>query len=173
MRRRLQRKRNRLGLFVATPLYANDVCEYKWIISPSSGVSQSPSRNTNYITFSVRGTYSVACRAYTAQCGSPGSAASMTVSVQSSYMVYSNGSSKIVDIAENQLEEESFMSPNAVLSNKVSYQLYNQATGLLVAEGKMERRGGTLDFSQVNSGIYILRIQVSDTIFEVHRVVFK
>lgn len=88
-------------------------------------------------------------------------------------MVYSNGSSKIVDIAENQLEEESFMSPNAVLSNKVSYQLYNQATGLLVAEGKMERRGGTLDFSQVNSGIYILRIQVSDTIFEVHRVVFK
>ncbi len=38
---------------------------------------------------------------------------------------------------------------------------------------KMERSGGTLDFSQVNSGIYILRIQVSDTIFEVHRVVFK
>ena len=58
-------------------------------------------------------------------------------------------------------------------SNLVSYQLYNQATGLLVAEGKMERSGGTLDFNQVNSGIYILRIQVSDAIFEVHRVAFK
>ena len=76
-------------------------------------------------------------------------------------------------IAENQLEEESFMAPNAVLSNKISYQLYSQATGLLGAEGKMERSGGTLDFSQVNSGIYILRIQVSDAIFEVHRVAFK
>ena len=37
----------------------------------------------------------------------------------------------------------------------------------------MERSGGTLDFNQVNSGIYILRIQVSDAIFEVHRVAFK
>lgn len=112
--------------------------------------------------------------AYTTQCGAAGSAASTTVSVQSSYMVYSDGSSKIVDVIENQLEnDESSILSDVVVSNQVSYQLYNQATGLLVAEGKMERSGGTLDFNQVNSGIYILRIQVSDAIFEVHRVAFK
>lgn len=165
---------NQGGSFIANPLYDNSVCEYKWTVSPSQGASQSPSRNTNYITFSIPGSYYIACRAYTIQCGAAGSAASTTVSVQSSYMVYSDGSSKIVDVIENQLEnDESSILSDVVVSNQVSYQLYNQATGLLVAEGKMERSGGTLDFSQVNSGIYILRIQVSDAIFEVHRVAFK
>ena len=162
------------GSFIANPLYDNSVCECKWTVSPSQGASQSPSRNTNYITFSIPGSYYIACRAYTTQCGAAGSAASTTVSVQSSYMVYSDGSSKIVDVIENQLEnDESSILSDVVVSNQVSYQLYNQATGLLVAEGKMERSGGTLDFNQVNSGIYILRIQVSDAIFEVHRVAFK
>ena len=165
---------NQGGSFIANPLYDNSVCEYKWTVSPSQGASQSPSRNTNYITFSIPGSYYIACRAYTTQCGAAGSAASTTVSVQSSYMVYSDGSSKIVDVIENQLEnDESSILSDVVVSNQVSYQLYNQATGLLVAEGKMERSGGTLDFNQVNSGIYILRIQVSDAIFEVHRVAFK
>lgn len=88
-------------------------------------------------------------------------------------MVYSDGSSKIVDVIENQLEnDESSILSDVVVSNQVSYQLYNQATGLLVAEENGTKRG-TLDFNQVNSGIYILRIQVSDAIFEVHRVAFK
>ena len=52
------------------------------------------------------GQYYIACRAYTTQCGAAGSAASTTVSVQSSYMVYSDGSSKIVDVIENQLEND-------------------------------------------------------------------
>ena len=165
---------NQGGSFIANPLYDNSVCECKWTVSPSQGASQSPSRDTNYITFSIPGSYYIACRAYTTQCGAAGSAASTTVSVQSSYMVYSDGSSKIVDVIENQLEnDESSILSDVVVSNQVSYQLYNQATGLLVAEGKMERSGGTLDFNQVNSGIYILRIQVSDAIFEVHRVAFK
>ena len=49
-------------------------------------------------------------------------------------MVYSDGSSKIVDVIENQLEnDESSILSDVVVSNQVSYQLYNQATGLLVA----------------------------------------
>lgn len=160
--------------FIADPRYDNSVCEYKWLISPNQGVSQSPYRNTNYIIFSSPGSYYVACRAYTAQCGAAGSAASITVSVQNSYMVYSDGSSRIVSVVENQLEnDESPILSSMVVSDQIFYQLYNQATGQLAVTGKMDRNGGTLDFSQMNSGIYILRIQVSDTIFEVHRVVFK
>lgn len=164
---------NQGGSFIADPLYSSNVCEYKWTVSPSQGASQSPSRNTNYITFSIPGSYYIACRAYTSQCGAAGSAASTTVSVQSSYMVFSNGSNKVVEVTENLSEDEFPISSNAVRSGYVSYQLYSQSTGLLLIEGKMDRSGGTLDFSQVNSGIYILRIQVSDTIFEVHRVIFK
>lgn len=165
---------NQGGSFVAAPLYNNNVCEYKWIVSPNQGVTQSPSRNTNYITFSLQGSYSVSCRAYTAQCGAAGSAASTTVSVQNSYMVYSNGSGKTVSVVESQLEnDESPVLSNIAVPSLIAYQLYNQATGSLAADGKMERTGGTLDFSHVNSGIYILRIQVSDTVFEIHRVVLK
>ena len=36
----------------------------------------------------------------------------------------------------------SFMSLNAVLSNNISYQLYSQATGLLVAEGENGTKWG-------------------------------
>ena len=50
---------NQGGSFVAAPLYNNNVCEYKWIVSPNQGVTQSPSRKTNYITFSLQGSYSV------------------------------------------------------------------------------------------------------------------
>ena len=53
---------NQGGSFIANPLYDNSVCEYKWTVSPSQGASQSPSRNTNYITFSIPGSYYIACR---------------------------------------------------------------------------------------------------------------
>ena len=89
-------------------------------------------------------------------------------------MVYSNGSGKTVSVVESQLEnDESPVLSNIAVPSLIAYQLYNQATGSLAADGKMERTGGTLDFSHVNSGIYILRIQVSDTVFEIHRVVLK
>lgn len=52
---------NQGGSFIANPLYDNSVCEYKWTVSPSQGASQSPSRNTNYITFSIPGSYYIAC----------------------------------------------------------------------------------------------------------------
>ena len=70
--------RGSTGSFVANPNSAAG--NYQWLVSPSSGVSESPWKYTNNITFNSSGTYYVMCRAVSA-CASPGSYTSMTVEV--------------------------------------------------------------------------------------------
>lgn len=158
------------GSFVAEPVFDRDVCKYQWIITPSSGVTQSSSYNTNYITFSNSGSYSVACRAYTEQCGAPGSAATMTVSVQSSYLVYYKDSERTINITERVSNINSISNND---TETIDYKLYNQATGILSTEGKLYKSGGTIHLNSLSPGIYVLRLDISSNIFETHKIILK
>jgi hypothetical protein len=66
--------------FTASPNFSSSEGDYVWIVSPTTGVSQSPWRSTNSITFYSSGTYMVGVYS-TSSCTTPGSIRSVYVSV--------------------------------------------------------------------------------------------
>jgi len=56
----------------AYPSITSSQGSYQWLVSPTSGVSQSPSSNVNNITFSIPGSYTVGARTYNS-CGTQAS----------------------------------------------------------------------------------------------------
>ncbi|MDR1259270.1 MAG: T9SS type A sorting domain-containing protein [Tannerellaceae bacterium] len=57
-------------------------------------------------------------------------------------------------------------------SNLISYWLYDQSNGTLVASGKINVSGATMDFSNLPPGVYILQIETEDGV-EIHRILLK
>lgn len=173
-------RRNETGNFSAAPYFASDVADYVWTVSPSTGVTQSPYRNTNMISFSQEGSYSVSCRAYTSGCGASGSAATFIVSVYGTYRVSSSGN-KTVTIVENKLNDggmtEKPMNTSSTGSKNTSgtvlYKLFDAIGGRIVAEGNFPSEGGTLDFSAQVSGAYVLTLQMPDGIVETHKIMLQ
>lgn len=166
------------GVFHAFPVYDSSVCEYVWRVEPSYGVSHSRWQNTNEITFSQPGEYTVYCQAYTARCGSAGSEAYTSVGVSSYYNTYTTPSSRMVTITPSTLETNqttgaASSSAAKTVTTNVPYQLINSITGVIAATGTFPREGGTLDFSSLSGGVYVLTIQVTDGIMDTHKLVLK
>jgi hypothetical protein len=93
----------------------------------------------------------------------------MTVSVSSNYIV-SSGTNKQVSVSISTLEG----APVVTDSNQTMvYNFYNQATGALVTSGRISAQGGTLDFSFVPGGIYLLSLDAGNGTFDTHRVLLK
>jgi hypothetical protein len=120
------------------------------------------------ITFTASGTFGVGVRS-TSACTSPGSYTMMTVSVGSRYIA-SSGLNKQVSVAISTLKGAPVVTdPNQT----IAYDLYNQATGAPVTSGRISAQGGTLDFSFVSEGIYLLRLDAGNGTFDTHRVLLK
>ncbi len=171
-------QRNQTGSFTANPYFSSDVADYKWTISPLSGVSQSPYRHTNMISFSQEGSYTVSCQAYTARCGASGSAGMTYVSVYGGYAVYSSPGSKIVTIVISDLSLPSNMDKTMsdlliTTSDFATYILVDSMTGKVTAEGRFPRKGGTLDFSSQSNGIYVLTIMTPEKFSETHKLILR
>ncbi len=174
-------RRDETGSFTANPYYSSDVSDYKWTISPSTGVTQSPYRHTNMISFSQEGSYTVSCQAYTARCGASGSAGMTYVSVYGSYNVYSSPGSKVVTIVESELSNnangdaaKNMAAANAkVVRTTVPYKLIESISGRIVAEGQFPAEGGILDFSSQADGVYVLTFHLADGTVEAHKLVLN
>jgi N-methylhydantoinase B/oxoprolinase/acetone carboxylase alpha subunit len=116
------------------------------------------------VIFNTSGTYQVGVRS-TSSCTSPGSYTTMTVSVSGSYLV-SSGTGKQITVTL----------PNGTTtstSQTIAWSLYNQTTGALAANGRIAAQGGTLDFSNLQSGIYVLSLDTESAAPDTHKIILK
>ena len=157
--------------YYANPEFPASAGEYEWYISPtqSTEVINYTSGNMCDIKFLYTGTYYVACRSKSS-CYSTGSYMSKLVTVTSPgyYSAAVTNNSKIVTVT---------YSPQGEVSQSarrmVDYTLTNVTTGAAVASGKMPASGGTLDFSNVPTSIYVLRIDTGNGTPETFKVILK
>jgi hypothetical protein len=155
-----------LCIFHAQPIFSEG--DYEWMVEPSTA-TKSVYRNMCDITFLEPGSYTVGARS-TSSCTSSGSYTTTYVSVSwpsSSYSI-SQGefSSKIVTVTNRGAGVKG-------ANQTVAYSLYNQATGVFATSGQMPASGGTLDFSRLPTGIYVLRIETSNGVYDTHSFLLK
>ena len=145
-------------------------CEYEWTVNPYSGVkSMSWNDYACTIVFKYLGDYTINCRLLMSQVGGVDQniPASLTVKVVSGISYIVSNSGKILMIRPNDIEER------AILKNGLKkYEIYNQITGLLVAKGRVETLGGSIDCMNVPDGFYILRIENDLGLYETYKIVF-
>jgi hypothetical protein len=87
------------------------------------------------------------------------------VSVSTNYIV-SSGTGKQVTVTL----------PNGVTASTgptIAWSLYNQTTGALAANGRIAAQGGTLDFANLQSGIYVLSLDTESAAPDTHKIILK
>jgi hypothetical protein len=152
--------------FLAQPVFPSTQGDYDWTVSPNTANVYNY-RSSCDIKFNAAGSYQVGVRS-TNPCTTPGSYMTTYVSVSSSYAV-STGAGKQLSVAPSGLGGATVNEQ----SRTIAYTLYNQATGALVASGRIAAEGGTLDFGSVADGVYLLKLEVGNDVFDTHRVMLK
>ncbi len=159
--------------FTADPIYTYDICDYKWYVTPSTGVTQSPYRHTNYIIFSQPGYYTVSCRTSTTACGAAGSAASINVSVGGYYMMYPNPTSGTIYVTEKVVSENISEGVTSLNIINVDYEVYSVTNNKLVLKGRLDLKSKLIDLNKLSNGNYILRIKTPNDMFESHKIIIN
>jgi hypothetical protein len=152
--------------FSALPDFPASQGDYQWMTSPSA--TMDVNRRICYISFPTSGTYAVGVRSISS-CFGPGSYTTMTISIGGGYAV-SSGTGKLVTVS---LAGNAGNAPAPQTSQTVAYTLYSQATGATAARGVMPVQGGTLDFSNLPSGIYILAFDRGNGTPDTYRINLK
>lgn len=88
-----------------------------------------------------------------------------------SYMIQST-TSGIVTIKKEENQDYSLLT-NIGDNRSFNYGLYNQYTGILVKQGTLAPIGGTLDFSSLPNGIYILSLNINASTRQTERIVIR
>jgi hypothetical protein len=147
--------------FTAAPVFLQG--DYQWTVTPNT-VTMTPQRQTCNIIFNATGAYQVGVRS-TSSCTTPGNYTTTTVSVSTNYIV-SSGTGKQVTVTL----------PNGVTTSTaqtIAWSLYNQTTGALAANGRIAAQGGTLDFTNLQSGIYVLSLDTESAAPDTHKIILK
>ena len=141
---------------------------YRWTVEPSSGVTIfNQGETTVGIYFPGAGSYRITCTT-TTSCGQSQVATSVYAS-QSRSLSIVNNTNKQVTLAPVDDEVNQII---AMKSNDVyDYYLYRIPNSDLAASGKISTIGGTLNFGNVSSGIYILRIVSNNTEICTYKIV--
>lgn len=162
---------NIIEAYYAEPRFSDAEASYQWIVIPSEDVVQRPSGYINSITFKKTGKYTITCRAQSNNCKTQTPPPSyIEVTVGGFYIVSSD--SKLVTITKNNLEDITSIS-KIEDSSPIIYELHDQKTGIFHSRGTISRDGGTLDFSRLHSGIYVLNLFVNKSHKETHKIIIK
>jgi V8-like Glu-specific endopeptidase len=158
--------------YSASPNLDSSYGDYNWEILPDdpSAASLTVNRNSLTVVFYQTGYYEIRCNMYN----------SCTAGAYLSKLVHvttgtGNSSYSILNETSNQLivkEKKMNLSARSA-DQRISYILYNQATGVPVAEGTLPSSGGILNFDGQLAGVYILQIETTSKELETHRVLLK
>jgi hypothetical protein len=154
-----------------SPAPYNSSSTYYWQVYPSTGVSTSYVDENFVLYFTQTGSYTVICRE-TATCPASDFIELEIQVGNSSYTAKSyhvaSGNLKQIYVTP----EEAGQTLNSA-NNTITYTLYSIFTGETAAQGTLPASGGTLDFGNQPSGIYILQINKGNGTPEVHRILLK
>lgn len=138
---------------------------YKWTVSPYA--TQASYKSSCEVTFPSAGNYRILCQG-DSPCGNQGTGGILNVVAFSGYYSVSSLPSKKVELS---LVEDLGEKVELLRSSLVSYELFSKGTGVLKANGQMNRNGDTLDFSNLPKGIYVIKIQLSQNEHETHSLI--
>lgn len=151
------------GSYTASPSYTSDVCNYKWGVYPTNGASMSPWRNTNYVSFSKEGYYTITCQAIS-DCGY-GTAAYLSVRVSRSgsntLSIYPNPANDVVTV---ELQEEYTVYDNLSeqrtfkVNTHRPYEIQLWSTSAMLKKFTADQPVCQISVSGLPSGIYFIRV---------------
>lgn len=145
--------------------YNTNEVNYNWTIS-STEPTISPEGNKMCVTFPISGrSYRITCQAQAA-CGM-GMPMKIDVSVGSRYYVStSSGTIHVKELSEENSGTFSIRNNISLLS----FELYNLSTGALVKNGLIDKKSGSIDCADLANGLYVLKLKISDTDYESHKI---
>jgi hypothetical protein len=152
--------------YTATPVFAASQGDYLWTVTPKPGVTIVNNRSTCNITFPSVGTYTVGVRSESSCTAASTVTKTITVSVTNAYYVSTDDNKLVTVSAANNAANATARG----VAQTIAYTLYNQATGAMVAKGVIPATGGTLDFSRLPDGIYLLSLDSGNGKIDTHRI---
>ena len=171
--------------FIAYPSLNSNEGSYEWLVPSYPVASQSKWMNYNDVKFYEEGYYPVGVRTYM----STAEGHACTISPTTYTITYVNVSyyspspppppppppppsqSLQSSVEVFYKDVNVWFDPGYIPTQQtVSWRLYNIRSSLLVASGKIASTGGTLNFSYLPDGLYILQIDVENGPPETHKI---
>lgn len=151
--------------YTANPIFDSNIGNYNWSINPSSGVSIGSYRHQCEVKFSNTGYYTLICRGSLPSGELYGVGSSISISVSQYYNISKDAQSKIIKVEYNMPNDY-----NTAYVPNGKYYLYNSGTGVLVSEGDIKHNVDYLDFNNITNGIYILKLETNNNMYETHKI---
>lgn len=158
---------NSLTNFTVSPTSSENT--YRWMTSGTIIGSGTGSSCT--IVFNSAGNHMVSCSSTTPCSSMEQMFPIISVNVSSpgsGYKLFQEDNSRFITIT---LDEE--VQSEYEKSGILNYTLTNIMSGIIVANGKLPSLGGTLDFSEITAGIYILQLNNNQNISKSFKIILK
>ena len=143
----------------------------QWTIGSNSFTNSSASIYSPYSS----GTYAVSVRATNA-CGTSSTyTTQIDLSQGGTYSIILNAGSRSVTVipVSDDSGDSNSASPLSSSTSTMRYALVNLSTGNIAASGVLPVSGGTLDFANATSGLYVLKLHTSNGKEEAFKVVLN
>lgn len=143
----------------------------QWTIGSNSFTNSSASIYSPYSS----GTYAVSVRATNA-CGTSSTyTTQLDLSQGGTYSIILNAGSRSVTVipVSDDSRDSNSASPLSSSTSTMRYALVNLSTGNITASGVLPVSGGTLDFANATSGLYVLKLYTSNGKEEAFKVVLN
>jgi hypothetical protein len=153
--------------YTASPVFAPDIATYVWSTVPGTS-SLAPYRHTCLVRFNAPGSYVVRCHTI------PASGGGRTNDVVKNILVTTASNYSL----SQPLGKQIVLTGNGSASNltskntTVSYTLFSQSSSA-VASGQMPAVGGTLDFTHLPAGFYVLQIDMGNNQIDTYKIILK
>jgi hypothetical protein len=155
----------------AYPDFTSAYGSYEWTVSPMAGVTLNQALNILAATFTQPGRYTVTCRAVS-PCTNQQMQSVRTKIIDvtvsgTAYSISNDDGNRIVTVSLANQDQRS------LAKNTINYTLTAIETGVVLASGSLPSTGGTIDFSSVPAGIYILRLDTGTDKPETFKIMLK
>jgi hypothetical protein len=162
--------------FYAYPSLSSSYGTYDWIITPATGYTiVSASGNMLAVSFSQPTIYTIRVRLISPCTTAQSFSFIQDISVsqfspflaKNKYTVSTDGAKQVVA----KLSDADKLQSNS--SQAVNYTLFHSISGISVASGDMPVAGKTLDFGNIATGVYFLKIETDADKIETHKIFLK
>ncbi|MCD7914459.1 MAG: hypothetical protein LUG96_03835 [Tannerellaceae bacterium] len=151
------------GVYSVTPVFSSRAGSYTWTLEPTSNETPDkrvrifPNRNKVTVDAFEPNIHTLTCTV-SSPCVTGIVTRSIRITVRQgrSLSLANNGGNVFSFI----YTDNTFTPADYQTSTLVSYTLINALTGTIAAKGKVDYKGGSLDFNNIPKGVYILKLDI-------------